>query len=81
MAPSSLLFYLGLDKKVEKLRHHNLFFDESFNQHAIEIYDDPQMAEQPAVLRLCAFNYGRHGGTRRKRKCVYTNPGCTRFKR
>ena len=47
MAPSSLLFYLGLDKKVEKLRHHNLFFDKSFSQHAIEIYDDPQWPSNP----------------------------------
>jgi len=47
MAPSSLLFYLGIDKKVEKLRHHNLFFDKSFNQHAIEIYDDPQWPSNP----------------------------------
>ena len=47
MAPSSLLFYMGLDKKVDKLRHHNLFFDESFSQHAIEIYDDPQWPSNP----------------------------------
>jgi phytoene desaturase len=47
MAPSSLLFYLGVDKKVKNLRHHNLFFDESFNQHAVEIYDHPQWPSNP----------------------------------
>ena len=47
MAPSSLLFYLGVDKKVTGLRHHNLFFDESFDQHAVEIYDDPQWPSNP----------------------------------
>ena len=47
MAPSSLLFYLGVDKKVTGLRHHNLFFDEPFDQHAIEIYDDPQWPSKP----------------------------------
>lgn len=47
MAPSSLLFYLGVDKRLDNLRHHNLFFDESFNQHAIEIYDDPQWPSNP----------------------------------
>lgn len=47
MAPSSLLFYLGVDIKVKNLRHHNLFFDESFDQHAKEIYDDPQWPSNP----------------------------------
>lgn len=47
MAPSSLLFYLGINKRVKNLRHHNLFFDESFNQHAIEIYDDPKWPSKP----------------------------------
>ena len=47
MAPSSLLFYLGVDKKIEGLLHHNLFFDEDFDQHAKEIYDDPQCPSKP----------------------------------
>ena len=47
MAPSSLLFYLGVDTRVKNLLHHNLFFDESFNQHAKEIYDDPQWPSNP----------------------------------
>ena len=46
-APSSLLFYLGLDKKVKKLNHHNLFFDVDFNKHASEIYDNPKWPESP----------------------------------
>lgn len=47
MAPSSLLFYLGLDKKVENLHHHNLFFDSDFDRHAAEIYTDPQWPNNP----------------------------------
>jgi phytoene desaturase len=38
MAPSSILFYLGLDKKIDGFLHHNLFFDQDFNTHAEEIY-------------------------------------------
>jgi phytoene desaturase len=34
MAPSCLLFYVGLNKRVENLEHHNLFFDEDFTKHA-----------------------------------------------
>ncbi len=47
LAPSSLIFYLGLNKKVERLRHHNLFFDENFETHAEEIYDRPQWPSKP----------------------------------
>ncbi len=47
MAPSSLLFYLGVNKKIPKLLHHNLFFDEDFKQHAIEIYESPKWPEKP----------------------------------
>ena len=47
MAPSSLLFYVGLDKKVEHLLHHTLFFDVSFDEHAKAIYDHPKWPENP----------------------------------
>ena len=47
MAPSSLLFFVGFDKKLENVLHHNLFFDVSFDQHAIEIYDKPQWPKEP----------------------------------
>lgn len=47
MAPSSILYYLGVNRKVDKLIHHNLFFDEDFNQHAFEIYTKPQMPSKP----------------------------------
>ncbi len=47
MAPSSLLFYLGINKKLKNLHHHNLFFDEDFTQHAVEIYDQPKWPEKP----------------------------------
>lgn len=47
MAPSSLLFYLGVNKKLKNLHHHNLFFDEDFTQHAIDIYDQPKWPEKP----------------------------------
>ena len=46
-APSSLLFYIGLDKKVDNLCHHNLFFDVDFDKHAEAIYDNPKWPENP----------------------------------
>lgn len=47
MAPSSLIFYLGINKKVKGLLHHTLFFDQDFKQHAKEIYDNPQWPSSP----------------------------------
>lgn len=46
-APSSLLFYIGFSEKLDNVKHHNLFFDTDFNQHAIEIYDNPQWPSKP----------------------------------
>jgi phytoene desaturase len=53
MAPSSLLFYIGIDKKLPGLHHHNLFFDEDFALHAEEIYEDPQWPSKP-LFYVCA---------------------------
>ena len=53
LAPSSLLFYLGVDKTIPGLLHHNLFFDEDFTQHAHEIYDEPQWPERPLFYASC----------------------------
>lgn len=47
MAPSSLLFYLGINKRVPKLQHHTLFFDEDFKLHAQEIYETPRWPSKP----------------------------------
>jgi phytoene desaturase len=46
-APSSLLFYVGFDKKLENVHHHNLFFDVDFNQHANDIYKNPKWPDEP----------------------------------
>jgi len=47
MAPSSLLFYLGINKRLNNLRHHNLFFDEPLGPHADAIYTNPRWPDKP----------------------------------
>jgi phytoene desaturase len=47
MAPSSILFYLGINKRLPKLKHHNLFFDRDFSVHSHEIYTDPAWPSDP----------------------------------
>jgi phytoene desaturase len=46
-APSSLLFYVGFNKKIKNISHHALFFDVDFEQHAAAIYDVPQWPADP----------------------------------
>jgi len=46
-APSSLLFYVGLNKKLRNVEHHSLFFDVDFNAHAASIYDHPEWPKEP----------------------------------
>jgi phytoene desaturase len=53
MAPSSLVFFIGVKKKIEGLQHHTLFFDEDFSEHAREIYDDPQWPTAPQFYISC----------------------------
>jgi phytoene desaturase len=52
MAPSCLLYFLGIDKRLP-LDHHTLFFDTSFDKHAQSLYDDPQWPEEP-LFYVCA---------------------------
>jgi len=54
MSPSSLLFYIGLNRKVAGIQHHNLFFDEDFELHAEEIYTDPKWPQKPLFYVSCA---------------------------
>jgi len=49
MAPSSLLFYIGVDQPLPNMKHHVLFFDEDFKQHAHEIYNDPKWPSKPLL--------------------------------
>ncbi len=47
MAPSCLLYYVGLNRKLENVLHHSLFFDVPFELHGKEIYSDPQWPTEP----------------------------------
>jgi phytoene desaturase len=53
MAPSSLIFFLGINKKLHGLLHHTLFFDQDFKQHAREIYEHPQWPSSPQFYISC----------------------------
>jgi len=53
MAPSCLLYYIGINKKIEGLTHHNLFFDAPFDKHAAELYTTPKWPDNPLMYVCC----------------------------
>lgn len=53
LAPSSLIFYIGVNKKLPNLLHHTLFFDEDFDLHSHEIYTDPKWPTNPLIYLSC----------------------------
>ena len=53
LAPSCLLYYVGVNKRLKNLKHHNLFFDSDFEHHSREIYDNPDWPKDP-LFYVCA---------------------------
>jgi phytoene desaturase len=53
MAPSCLIYYVGVNKKLKNIQHHNLFFDTDFGQHGKEIYETREWPVDP-LFYVCA---------------------------
>lgn len=53
MAPSGFIIYLGLDKKIPQFVHHNLLFTPDWNKNFGQIFDFPQLPDDPSMY-ICA---------------------------
>jgi phytoene desaturase len=53
LAPSALILYLGLKKKVPTLTHHNLIFSQDWKRNFADIFDHPTWPEDPSYY-VCA---------------------------
>jgi phytoene desaturase len=53
MAPSCLIYFVGLKKRVPRLQHHSLFFDVPFAPHAADIYNAPSWPREPLFYVSC----------------------------
>ena len=53
MAPSTLLFYIGLDTLIPNMEHHTLFFDEDLDHHSADIYQHRRWPEKPLFYVSC----------------------------
>jgi len=49
MSPSSIIFYLGINKKLSGFLHHTLFFHEEFEPHANDIFENPCWPDKPLL--------------------------------
>lgn len=52
-APSCLIYYLGINKKLDHIPHHTLFFENSLEQHTHEIYTDKKWPTKPLFYMCC----------------------------
>lgn len=52
-APSSLIFYLGIDQQIPNLQHHTLFFENDLDDHIECIYGDKKWPEKPLFYCCC----------------------------
>jgi phytoene desaturase len=53
-SPSCLIFFIGVSKRINKLNHHTLFFDEDLLKHSEEIYKSPQWPSKPLFYVCCS---------------------------
>ncbi len=53
IAPSALIFYLGLSEKIKNIEHHNLFFDKDFDKHLDDIFVKKIWPSEPLFYLCC----------------------------
>jgi len=52
-APSSLIFYLGINQTLPNLKHHTLFFENDLDEHIDCIYGEKKWPENPLFYACC----------------------------
>jgi 1-hydroxy-2-isopentenylcarotenoid 3,4-desaturase len=53
VAPSAFVAYLGLNKKVDRLRHHSLVFANDWEKHFRDIFEKPSWTDHPSYYVCC----------------------------
>ena len=73
-APSALMFYIGLNRKLKNVLHHTLFFDTSFEEHAKSIYDKPAWPEAPMFYASFPSQTDAFLAPEGKETCIFLIP-------
>jgi phytoene desaturase len=74
LAPSCLLYYVGLNKKLHNVLHHSLFFDVPFERHADEIYTNPQWPSEPLFYLSVSSKTDEHAAPEGCENLVFLVP-------
>lgn len=53
MAPSTLLFFIGLDRRLPGALHHTLFFDAPFDDHLADVFHHQRWPRSPLFYLSC----------------------------
>ncbi|MFC2165804.1 phytoene desaturase family protein [Acidobacteriota bacterium] len=53
VAPSAFIIYLGLNKKLDQLLHHNLYFHDNWQEHFQTIFGQPQWPSRFSYYVCC----------------------------
>ncbi len=53
IAPSAFIIYLGVNKKLPKLNHHNLFLENDWIKHFDSIFEKPEWPDRPSYYVCC----------------------------
>ncbi|TXT54527.1 MAG: Carotenoid 3,4-desaturase [Candidatus Thorarchaeota archaeon] len=53
IAPSAYVMYVGLNKTIDNLTHHNVILDHDWVEHFEQIFENPQWPDKPAYYLCC----------------------------
>jgi len=53
LAPSMFIMYVGINKKLPQIAHHNLYFQEDWNKHFDTIFKKPSWPKDPCYYVSC----------------------------
>lgn len=52
-APSSLIYYLGINETIPNLKHHTLFFENDLDEHIDTVYGEKKWPDKPLFYCCC----------------------------
>jgi phytoene desaturase len=73
LSPSALLFYVGINRKLDIL-HHNLLFDKDFKNHAEQLYSNASWPDDPSIYISCSSRSDDHSTPEGCENLVVTIP-------
>ena len=74
IAPSAFVVYLGVDRKLDQLTHHNVFLEYDWVQHFDQIFEKPAWPDKPAYYVCCTSRYDSSVAPKGKENIFITVP-------